>query len=213
VDNDCNGQVDEGHPQAFGPVLPEYAATLVDASYPPALTSGEHATIWADFLNSGAATWPKGGIWLGARGAVDAAADAGPTSSQLASGTWPAWNVAAVLDHAVPPGEIGRFAFEVTAPDQPGAQIAETFQLQVPGGAFIACPTADINPTIRVWPSGGGGAGGAPSAAKASRSAPAGCSAAPSNQGYAGAALLSLALLSLSRARRGARAGRGTLRG
>jgi surface antigen len=193
IDNDCNGEVDDGDPQTFGPTLPDFAGTLVDASYPQALRRGEHATVWAEFRNVGAKPWPAGGVWLGARGGPD-----GGASALFAPGAWPAWNVAASLDHGVLPGETARFAFDVTPAAACAEDVVETFQLQVPGAGFIGCPKTDLTPTIHILPAapGAGGAGDGPVAH------PGGCSQTPWSGGAAGGAGLSLALLILLRARR-----------
>jgi hypothetical protein len=200
VDNDCNGQVDEGNPQDFGPTLPDYAATLVDVSYPQTLPSGERGSVWVEFRNVGAKAWPGNGIWLGARGAAG-----GEASVMFTADSWPAWNVASALKAPVLPGEIGRFTFDVTAPDQPGLEIAEKFQLEVPGGDFIVCPTAEITPKIHVLAAaaGVGGAGGAgPASAPTPGAAVGSCSHAPWSEGSTAGAGLTLALLSLARSRR-----------
>jgi hypothetical protein len=201
VDNDCNGQTDEGNPQGFGPDLPDYAATLVDISYPRMLHSGERGEVWAEFRNSGAKAWPDHGIWLGALGAAS-----GGASALFTAGAWPAWNVPSRLEGQVLPGEVGRFVFEVTAPDQPGVEITEKFQLEVPGGAFIACPSAEIATTIQVVSgtvgAGAGGGGGAAPTGTLHRSLSGGCSHAPYRDGSAAGAGLTLALVLLARSRR-----------
>jgi hypothetical protein len=184
--------------------LPDYAATVVDMSAPQTLRAGETGTIWADFQNVGTAPWSKNGIWMGALG------DPGGKSPLFSStDTWPAWNVSAVLGTAVPPGDVGRFSFDVTAPAKPGV-VDETFQLQVPGGSFITCPAAEITPSIQILPSlagagGGAGSGGAAAGAPDGDGSPGGCSQAPSGTGWAWGAEITLALLLLARARRAVR--------
>ncbi len=211
VDNDCNGLVDDGHPQDFGPTRPDYAATLVDVSYPPALRSGEQAMVWADFRNDGKKAWEKGGLWLGSKTTME-----GHSSSMLATETWPAWNVPAVLEEDVAPGEVGRFSFDVTGPDQAGMTIDETFQLEVPGGAFLACPSPDLSPSIQVMPAldRAGGAGGAGGGGGSGGSAPvhddvkasAKCSVTSATAGEGGGlgllAFAAMAAVGLSRRRR-----------
>jgi hypothetical protein len=184
-------------------VPPDFAASLVDVSYPQALPAGEQAAVWAEFRNAGAKTWPEDGVWLGALGAPDG----GASALFSAADAWPAWDVTAVLDTQVLPGDVGRFSFAVTAPPTPGAVVAETFQLQVPGAGFITCPAAAITPSILVLPaaSGAGGSGGAGGAA--SPGSAGGCSQVPSGTGWAwGAEVTTLALLFLARARRAGRA-------
>ncbi len=208
IDNDCNGEVDDGHPPVGSPP-PAFAAELVDSSYPPALRSGEPGMVWAEFRNVGASPWTKGGLWLHAAGA------AGGKPSQLGTmNVWPAWDVAAVLDRDVAPGEVGRFSFPVMVPEGVGPMITESFQLEQPGGAFITCPSAAIAPQIRVLPGGdgrdgsggAGGAGGAPAATSPGASKTSGCSMAaapspPDLSSLLGAGLAAVAL-SIGRRRR-----------
>ena len=206
IDNDCNGIVDDGNPQTFGPTLPDFAGTLVDVSYPQALPRGERATIWADFRNDGAKPWDKDGVWLAAYGTAD-----GDQSALYSAQTWPAWNVAATLQQKVMPGEIGRFAFEAIPSAKAGADIVESFQLKASSGVLIGCPSTEITTTIHVLPGaagtggaggagGMGGMGGAPGDAKVSTSI--GCSQSPWSGGSAWGAALSMALLVLAQARR-----------
>jgi surface antigen len=200
LDNDCNGSPDDGNPQTLGVPPPDYAATLVDMSSPQMLGVGERAWIWAEFRNDGVETWTKDGVWLGARGAGE-----GQASALFSADTWAAWNVPVVLDRPVLPGEIGRFAFQVTGPATPGAVIEEEFQLRLPGGTFIKCPSTEIATSIHVLPgaSGAGGAGGAPaSGSPLPGDGPGGCAQAPSGGGSGWGASLSLAMLFLATRRK-----------
>ena len=202
VDNDCNGTADDGDPQDFGPTRPDYAATLVDVSYPQTLRSGEHASIWAEFRNDGTKPWAHGGVWLGARGA-----EGGGASALAAADAWPAWNVATVLDRPVLPGDTGRFTFEVVAPSRVGAEITESFQLQMPSGDFVGCPATRITPSIRILPGAAasdGEGGNVGVGGNSSAEALGGCSQSPASSrgGAWGAALSSIALLALARRRR-----------
>jgi hypothetical protein len=142
IDNDCNGLIDDGNPP-LGTTPMQYAATLTDQSYPQSLQQGETATIWAEFRNDGTATWPVGGVWLGAEGRGD-----GEASTLSVPNNWPAWNVAATADHETAPGATARFTFEVLA-SQVG-QITETFRLELPNGNAINCPDTAITPSILV---------------------------------------------------------------
>ena len=147
IDNDCNGLIDDGDPQTLGTVRPAYAATLIDSSSPRALRVGEHATVWAEFRNDGAQSWAKDGIWLAAAGDSDAG-----VSGLFSEGSWPAWNVAAKLDHDVAPGEVTRFSFDVTSSAAVSVKLDDRFTLQVAGGADIACPSPDLSTAIWVGP-------------------------------------------------------------
>lgn len=195
VDNDCNGAVDDGHPPV-GDNVPPLAATLVDVSHPQTLRSGERASIWADFRNVGSEPWPRDGLWLVAHGGPE-----GGASALFDPQSWPAWNVPAVLEDPVSPGEIGRFVFEVVGPDEAGMEIEERFQLALPGSDLLSCPEADITTRIRVLPAlSDAGAGGA----RDIESSTGGCAAAPTPpRGLSGALLgISTALLLLARRRR-----------
>jgi hypothetical protein len=46
LDNDCNGETDEGSPRTIGAHPPAFAASIVDASYPHELAPGAAAEAW-----------------------------------------------------------------------------------------------------------------------------------------------------------------------
>ncbi len=185
IDNDCNGLVDDGNPP-IGTVHPAYAATLTDQSYPQSLQQGDTASLWAEFRNDGTATWPVGGVWLGAEGATG-----GGASTLSAPASWPAWNVAATIDHAVAPGEIARFTFDVVA--SKSGSITETFRLRLPSGTEIMCPNSAITPTIVVI--GTNDDAGADAGARSGELS--GCAMGGSNANATNAGWLALALLFL----------------
>lgn len=201
IDNDCNGLIDDGEPKELGANRPDYAATLLDSSSPRALAVGEHATAWGDFRNDGNVVWKKGQIWLAAKGDADAG-----VSGLFSQGQWPAWNVAATLDHDVAPGEVARFTFDVTSDANVSAKLDDSFTLQVAGGADIACPAPELSTTIWVGPGAeqNADADGGPegSAASDSPSTSSGCSAAPGSDGTPGATFVFAATLFAWRSRR-----------
>ena len=145
---------------------------------------------------------------MGARGGPDG----GVSAFFSPANGWPAWNVTAVLGAPVAPGDVGRFVFDVTAPDTPGEVIAETFQLQTPDGELISCPNGEVEPSIFVLPGepGAGGAGGAGGSRNADGGAPSaastgsssGCSYAPTDGTWGWSAEMTFAFLGLARARR-----------
>ncbi len=139
LDNDCDGQVDNGSPAELGDPLPEYAALLLDLSYPQALAAGARAGAWADFHNVGSKAWPAHKVWLKALGGVE-----GGPSDLHAPDSWPAWNAAAIVDEAVAPGEVARLRFELSAPVSGGDPISESFRLAAPIGSFMRCPRTDF---------------------------------------------------------------------
>ncbi|MEO7112823.1 MAG: CHAP domain-containing protein [Polyangiaceae bacterium] len=147
VDNDCNGLIDDGDPQTLGSPPPAYAATLLDSSSPRAIPVGTHATAWAEFRNDGTQTWTKGNVWLSADGDSDAG-----VSGLFSAGSWPAWNIAATLDHDVAPGANARFTFDVTSNADVSAKLNDMFVLQVAGGADLACPSPQLTTSIWVGP-------------------------------------------------------------
>lgn len=143
VDNDCSGEVDDGHPAEMGNPPPAFAATLVDSSAPAALRYGELGTAWAAFRNDGSSRWRRGEVWLGA--------SYGEESGSLLYDTesWAAYDVAAVLDSEVEPGEVGVFAWSVRAPEE-GASCAQTFRLMDPSGAWLRCPSPEVEVRVRL---------------------------------------------------------------
>jgi hypothetical protein len=149
VDNDCSGETDDGLPREMGDPPPDHAALLVDVSFSHALAPGEISQAWASFENVGTRPWPAGDVWLGA-----ATASEEGTSAFFVEGVWPAWDVAAVLEGDIDPGEIGLFEFEIRIPDDAGGEIVEDFQLMGPDGDFMRCPEPLI--TLSVAVIGGG---------------------------------------------------------
>ncbi|MBW2524898.1 MAG: hypothetical protein JRI23_12010 [Deltaproteobacteria bacterium] len=145
IDNDCNDQVDDGQPSSMGASPPEYAARLVDLSYPARLEPGEVAQAWVTFTNEGSEHWTRRTIWLAAARSLE------PRVSDLYDrDSWPAWDTAAVLDRDVAPGQDGTFRFDVRAPDERGVEIAEQFALFMPDRGFIRCPAPTADLVVRV---------------------------------------------------------------
>ncbi|MBK7865466.1 MAG: CHAP domain-containing protein [Archangiaceae bacterium] len=138
LDNDCNDLVDDGHPP-LGAQRPPFAATLLDASYPRTMKLGEKATMWADFRNDGTQTWTRDNLWLSAF-----------DDTRLSAPSWPAFNVAAVLEGPVAPGEVARFSFDVLASFDTTGELNETFTLKQPDGPAVACPQGEVTAVIRV---------------------------------------------------------------
>ena len=135
-DNDCDGEVDDGNPTVMGdPPLP-YAAVLEDVSYPAALLVGEVGTVWFAFTNVGGETWSAGDVRLVAESSFD-----GVESPLQDPGTWPAWDVLALLDVDVLPGDTGWFEGVVRAPDTPGHDAVDAFRLAHGSGEPMTCPS------------------------------------------------------------------------
>ena len=144
VDNDCSGEQDDGQPTEMGATRPLFAASLVDSSVPGALGPGEVATVWAAFRNEGTATWQKGEIWL--------SADLEPGEAGSAvydPESWPAYDVAAVLDVDVAPGELARFAWAVRAPSAEVGTATQKFRIMDPDGSWLRCPSPGVDVMVR----------------------------------------------------------------
>ncbi len=145
IDNDCNGAVDDGEPEEMGEIVPDFAARLVDASYPATLAPGEDGLAWAEFENVGGETWRGGQVYLGST-----AAAGGQPSALYAEGAWPAWDIAAVLDGDVAPSDRGFLPFTITAPPTAGEEVVEGFRLMDPDGRMLDCPRPGVTMEVRV---------------------------------------------------------------
>ena len=147
LDNDCDGPVDEDRPAAMGSPPAAYAAELTDLSYPPALAPGSLGKAWAEFRNVGGATWKKGTIWLSAAGGPD-----GGVSELYSPGQWPAWDVAAVLQDDVAPGESARLEFPLRMPLTGGTTPGAKMTLLGPDGTGIRCPQPELSVAVKAVP-------------------------------------------------------------
>ena len=136
LDNDCNGLVDDGAPTTLSDPKPDFAATVLDLSYPQGLAVNRSGKVWADIRNDGSKTWSANLVWLAALGAGE-----GQVSALHDPDSWAAYDVAAVLDHEVEPGEIGRFSFAIKASGQAGSTVNETFLLGGSDGVLMRCPS------------------------------------------------------------------------
>jgi hypothetical protein len=145
IDNDCNGTVDDGDPSEMGKPPPAYAARLTDGSYPGWLGPGATAVAWATFRNEGAQTWRKGEVWLAAMAAQELEA-----SVLYDAESWPAWDVAAVLDRDVEPGAEARFEWRLRAPAEAGDLVQEGFRLADPEGALLRCPSPELVVAVHI---------------------------------------------------------------
>ena len=140
IDNDCNCDVDDGGPTEMGDPPPQFAAMLIDFSYPGSMAEGETAGVWAEFVNMGYETWRDGDVWL-----VSTAAAGGEVSRLYAEDGWSSWDTPAVLRGDVRPGDAARFAFGIKAPEAgAGEEIADTFILLDHEGEAMRCPGPDI---------------------------------------------------------------------
>jgi MYXO-CTERM domain-containing protein len=147
VDEDCDGIVDNGSPQQMGEPLPRFAARLVDSSFAQAMAAGQRTVAWATFRNEGSETWSRQGMWL-----VPAVTQQGQPSRLFDPDSWPAFDVAAVLELDTAPGQTATFAWHLRTPTDFSGTVEEQFQLALPPGALLRCPEADVRVAIRALP-------------------------------------------------------------
>jgi MYXO-CTERM domain-containing protein len=180
LDNDCDGEIDDGPPTEMGAELPALAARIVDQSSPAVLSPGEAAPLWIVVENVGGRDWRRGELWL-----QPAARDA--VSPLYDEAAWPAWDVLAVLEADVAVGGTAVLSGEVRTAAEPGARIQETFTLMAAGGPPVRCPAGELAvdlfvraaaaptaaPTAAAWAP----APSAPPAAEAPRAETAACAA------------------------------------
>jgi len=143
-DNDCSGVVDDGDPLEVGDPPPQFAARLLDVSVPSHLDLGERGAAWAGFKNEGLASWHAGELMLWASLAMEHHG-----SELYDADSWPAWDVASVLDRDVAPGDTGYFSWRVQAPLERG-EAAEQFRLSAPDGSPVRCPVAAVDVVVHV---------------------------------------------------------------
>jgi hypothetical protein len=158
LDNDCSGVVDDGDPLELGVPPPAFAARVLDLSVPSYLDPGERADAWAGFTNVGLQPWPRGELLLVASRAMEHQG-----SELYDEQSWPAWDVAAVLDRDVVPGETGYVRWSVRAPLERGEAV-EQFRLGGPDGTPVRCPEAAIDVVVHVGGDGVPEAEGVPAA-------------------------------------------------
>ncbi len=90
---------------------------------------GQSSTLWIDLENTGGLTWQPDETYLAPTAPRD-------TESPLYDASWPTPIRAATLTEPVAPGEIGRFTFEVRAPDE--TEIEQAFGLVHEGVTWFA---------------------------------------------------------------------------
>lgn len=147
VDNDCNGEVDDGLPHLLGDPPPVFAAELVIASAPGKLQAGESAPVTLWVANRGSATWAPSELLLQAIGD-----DEGSPSRLYTPGDWLSEELVVSLDKEVPPGGEAQITFSVTWPPGTTEPIRETFWLITDTGEPLRCPAPAV--ILEVSPDG-----------------------------------------------------------
>lgn len=203
LDNDCDGVGDNGYPQQMGVPPPALAARLVDLSYPQLLAAGQSGSAWAAFENVGTAAWRPGALWLVPLSVLD-----GKPSALFDQLSWPAYDVAAVLDRDIAPGETATLLWQVRPNAEAGGTARDRFQLATAEGSLLRCPEPAAEVEVLVSARADASDGGTSAQAQplsevtADLSGTCACRTAPvRSAGAAAAAALAAALL-LARGRR-----------
>lgn len=98
------------------------------------LTSGQTATVWVDFKNSGNTIWRSSGDTMAKLGTARNL----DRQSVFYDSSWLSPNRAATfLQAEVKPGEVARFTFVVRAPDRVGENFKEYFRPVIEGVAWL----------------------------------------------------------------------------
>jgi hypothetical protein len=123
-----------------------FRAADVVVEAPPALVSGERATVTVTITNAGRSTWDLDATRLGTAAPPDR------SSAFFTDGDWISPSRATGVDASVRGGERATFSFEVVAPEvgEP-TMFDETFQLVEEGVAWFG---PDVHVLIHVSPAG-----------------------------------------------------------
>lgn len=126
---------------------PKLASEILDSGFPALLRYGEKGEAWIVLRNEGQYAWKNGEFWLEAESAWKGARSALYDPSQ-----WPAFNVAALLDHAVDPGDTVIVRIPLLAGQLPNVSdgwYQEAFHLVSRQGLIVKCPSARLQVSIR----------------------------------------------------------------
>ncbi|MDA3863722.1 MAG: M23 family metallopeptidase [Deltaproteobacteria bacterium] len=136
-DEDCNGIIDDGFPATMGSEPPDYAARLVDISYPISTKRGSTCKIWVAFENVGQLPWEPGQIWLTALSVQN-----NQTSIFHDPESWHSYEIPSLVQNRIAPGEQVFQEFNLKIPaDFEEETITESFQLMNPEGSLLKCPS------------------------------------------------------------------------
>jgi len=131
---------------SFWVVNDDWSASFVDQSFPFArdpfeVPAGTEVAGYIELRNEGAQTWTPGATFLGTTEPRDGA-------SPIAASDWVSDHRAATVDATTAPGEVGRFSFNVRAPETTG-DYPQFFNLVQESVAWFSTP-ADDQLQIRV---------------------------------------------------------------
>jgi hypothetical protein len=146
VDNDCDGQTDEGRPAVMGATPPALAASVESVTRPGSLTVGVTAEVSVVVRNRGTRQWAPGEVRLVVP--ADATSLLRPPGRDGAAG-WESDRVLVRNGEAVPAGETATLMFGVHVAEDPGASVRESFVLHTDAGP-IPCPAPVLDLELAV---------------------------------------------------------------
>jgi Stage II sporulation protein len=144
LDDNCDGQVDEGFPPVLGELLPLYAARLEIISHPDQLDPGVAGPVLLQVENVGALDWPAGAVEL-------RAVTGGGGASLLVADDWVSDTVV-LRTNALNAGEVAPLTFDINVSPDATGEIHESFWLARTDASPLACPSPSV--TVDVSASG-----------------------------------------------------------
>ncbi|MDY0002789.1 MAG: SpoIID/LytB domain-containing protein [Polyangia bacterium] len=147
LDNDCNGEIDEGLPPVLGTPPPILAAEVRVASAPARIQPGESGSVTLWIANRGSAAWSPSALVLQAHGDGQ-----GSPSRLYTESEWLSVDLVGPLDQAVAAGGEAQLAFRVTLPVGLTEPLREVFWLATAEGEPIRCPAPAV--TLEIAPDG-----------------------------------------------------------
>lgn len=152
LDNDCNGEVDEGLPPVLGEPPPALAAQLDVLTAPSQLEPGAQAVVELQVTNVGSQDWAAGAVQLRA---LDEGG--GGASALYVEGGWESPEVVLTLGDGLPASQQTTLRFLVTLGSDVTEPRTETFWLCTAEGTPLPCPgpavTLELTPDGTVAPS------------------------------------------------------------
>ncbi|HEV8322467.1 MAG TPA: NBR1-Ig-like domain-containing protein [Myxococcota bacterium] len=119
---------------------PPFRAEVVDGSYPQLLSPGEVGDAWFVLRNTGTEPWPAYGVVLGTVPVGE--------RSPLWTDSWAAYDVPAVIETEVAPGDTVRLPFEVGCEAGMEGPMGASLELRDPTGGVFYCGASGVTMAI-----------------------------------------------------------------
>ena len=139
LDNDCDGEIDNGSPEEMGATLPAYGARILEYALPGAMAPDEVVTAWIRVENVGERAWEPGRV------IVRAMASKPELIGALSAPSWLAYDIPARLEQRVASGEVATFAFDVKGAPELFEGETATLAVSVLGDGPMMCPEPDTS--------------------------------------------------------------------